>query len=262
MRILMHGFYEHFPNHKPIIGKPFINCYNDCFCAKKNTEENSIALLIEPRSIDPKGYLWIEDHPNQYKYIFTHDSELLKLPNARRINFGKVWDWSDEPKTKLCSMISSDKELCELHKARKQMALDYEDKIDVFGTYNGGPMVDTRTSHAAYKFAVVIENYIDDWWFTEKICNCFANKVIPLYLGAKKIGSVFDDGGIIRFCDIEQLRNGLDNLINDPGRADRIYKDSKESIEENYQRVKKYESFETWFFNEYGNLLNEMEIKK
>lgn len=260
MRVKMHGFYEHFPNHKPIAGEAFINCYNDGFCTKGNTDENSIALLIEPRSIDPRGYIWIEDHPNHYKYVFTHDNELLKLPNARPIYYGGIWSWSDEPKTKLCSIVSSDKEMCELHRIRKQLAFDYKGKIDTFGTFDGGPKVDTFTSHAAYKFAVVIENYIDDWWFTEKICNCFANKVIPLYLGASKIGSLFDTGGIIRFRNHEQLRRGLDELLNDPSRADMIYKSSKASIEENYKRVKKYENFETWFFNEYEGLLNGMEI--
>lgn len=256
MRILMHGFYEHFGNHKPVSGEPFINCYNDNFVSKDVVEPNSIALLIEPRSIDERGYCWIECHPEQYKYVFTHDSRLLKmLPNAKPILYGGVWGWSNEPKTKLCSMISSDKTMCELHIERLKLARKLKDKIDVFGTFDGGSRVNTFDSHSAYKYAVVIENYIDEIWFTEKICNCFANRVIPVYLGAEKIGSFFDTGGILRAPNFEQFERLVMNLISDPDRANRVYESSLPAIEENYKRVEKYRNFETWFFNEYDELL-------
>ena len=69
--------------------------------------------------------------------------------------------------------------------------------IDCMGNFNGGNKVDTKTIYAPYIFSVVVENYIDDYWFSEKICNCFANKCVPIYIGANKINELFDAHGII-----------------------------------------------------------------
>lgn len=257
MKVRLHSFYDTFRNHVPDCDEPFVDCYADSFCAKSGTERNAVAILIEPRSIDRHGYEWIEQNPNQYKYVFTHDSKLLNtLPNAKRILYGGVWSWSDEPKTKYCSMISSEKEMCELHKVRKRLAFMLQDKIDCFGTYNGGERVDTYTSHAPYRYAVVIENYIDDYWFTEKICNCFANKCIPIYYGAKKIDEFFNPNGIIHVNCEKGIYLATEMFDGDNGIAE--YEKRREAIEDNYKRVKEYENFESWFFREYESLLESL----
>lgn len=254
MRVRMHSFYDHFPHHNPVANEPFVDCYNDSFCAKSGTEPNAIALLIEPRSIDRHGYEWIEQHPDQYKYVFTHDSKLLNtLPNARLICYGGVWSWSDEQKTRFCSIVSSDKEMCELHRFRKKLAHEFKNKVDVFGTIDGGNYVSTYESHAPYRYAIIIENHIDDYWFTEKICNCFANKVVPIYLGAKKISEFFNSESILSF----QSPAGIRDCVNvmSTGYGENWYDSRIKAIEDNYNRVKAFENFETWFFNKYDELL-------
>lgn len=259
MRLKMHGFYEHFGNHKPINGEPYINCFNDNFCVQTSVPKNSIALLIEPRSIDKRGYEWIENHPNQYSYVFTHDSILLKkLSNAKPILYCNVWGWSDEPKTKFCSMISSDKEMCELHKIRKNLANELKDKIDCMGTFNGGRKVDTYEAHAPYMFSIVMENYIDEIWFTEKICNCFANKTIPVYYGATKIDDYFNKKGIFHVESIENIEEFIGIMTSNPELARTYYENVKDAIEDNYKRVDKYRNFERWFFETYDDLLNDL----
>lgn len=264
MKIEMHGYYDHFPNHRHDIPfEPYIDCFNDCFVASEYIPKNSIALMIEPRSIDPVGYDFLlrDNNWKKFKYIFTHDSELLRLPNAHLILWGfgnaNYNSFNDVPKTKNISMVSSDKELCELHKIRKQLALDLKGHplVDTMGTFDGGAFVDTKTIYAPYKFSIVVENYIDDYWFTEKICNCFANKTIPLYLGSPKIYKFFNPQGIMSFQP-QGLKDWLEYQT--PEILENKYNRRLEAIEDNYNRVKQYENFETWFFNKYGELLDEI----
>ncbi len=260
MKIKMHGKYDHFPNHNPLPFEPYIDCYNDVSCFTEIIEPNSIALLIEPRSLQ-YTYEWMEQrkHWRQFKYIFTHDSRLLEsCPNAKRILWGRVYDTNDIPKTKMVSMVSSDKEYCWLHKARKITARELYDNpdVDILGTIDGGDWKSTREIYAPYRFSVAFENYIDDYWFTEKICNCFANKTIPIYFGAKKITDFFNKDGIIRVPHHEDIPAVIDTLKWQG--FERQYELRRAAIEDNFERVKKFADFETWFFNEYGELLEGM----
>lgn len=264
MKVELHSYYDHFPNHKHDIPfEPYIDCYNDEFCIKEPIIPGSIALLIEPRSIIPDVYEWMERNYKKFRYVFTHDSRLLKAcDNAKLILWGmgnaNYNSFNDVPKTKYISMVSSDKELCEFHKIRKQLALDLKGHplVDTMGTFDGGAFVDTETIYAPYKFSIVVENYIDDYWFTEKICNCFSNKTIPLYLGSPKIYKFFNPQGIMSFQP-QGLKDWLEYQT--PDILENKYNRRLEAIEDNYQRVRKFENFETWFFKEYGELLDGLE---
>lgn len=254
ININMHGPYDHFPNHHVEKGQPYVNCYLD-FAVMEDAEPNSIALLIEPRSLQAYVYEYIESNYSKFKYIFTHDSKLLyTLPNSKLVHWGGVWTWSDEPKTKFCSMISAKKEYCDLHIIRKQLAFQLENTIDCYGTYNDGPMVDTYTAHGPYRYAVIMENYRDNYWFTEKICNCFANKVVPIYYGAKYISDYFNKNGIVIVNDTNKIPEVVNELkeiqIED-------YNGRIDAINENYDRVKAFRSFEERFYSKYENLLLE-----
>ena len=101
-----------------------VKCVCDDWVLRNKREGKQVALLIEPRPIQPQVYEYMLTHYNEYEYVFTHDSQLLAtLPNAKPIIWGNVWCRSEKPKkTKLISMTSSDKELCELHKIRKDIA--------------------------------------------------------------------------------------------------------------------------------------------
>jgi hypothetical protein len=48
-------------------------------------------------------------------------------------------------------------------------------------------------------FSVCIENSSERNYFTEKLIDCFAQKVIPIYWGAPNVSEFFDPDGII-FC--------------------------------------------------------------
>ena len=216
---------------------------------KSIPKERKIALMIEPRSYLPKGYEYLEDHYDEYKYIFTFDTELLKLPNALPIIFGTYWCSSDSLKTKGISMISSEKELCEGHIKRKELAriLDKSDKVDVKGNWNGGGYVEPIEAYRDYKFNIALENDKQDYYFTEKLCNCFANKVVPIYYGANKVGEFFDMSGIIYVENREEIPEIVEKLD-----ICREYEKRKEAIDRNYELVKQYKTFDEWFYKKYG----------
>lgn len=263
MKIKLHSYYDHFPNHKPLPFEGYIDCYNDVFCMREEIQPNSIALLIEPRPLQPEVYSWIEVNYNRFRYVFTHDSKLLKkCSNAKLILWGfgngNYTDYNDIPKTKNVSMVCSDKEMCCLHKARKLIANELKNNpdVDVMGTVGGGEFVDTKTIYAPYRFSVAFENHIDDYWFTEKICNCFANKTIPIYYGARKITDYFSKLGIIRVSHWEDIPAVIDSLSRSG--FEKMYQMRHLCIEGNYERVKKLSTFENWFFDKYESLLEGM----
>lgn len=262
MRIKLYSPYHHFPNHVAVDGEPYIPCYNDNFVRVDNIEPNAIALLIEPRPLQPKVYKHIEQHYDRFKYVFTHDSILLKtLPNAKLIIWGGVYDWADEPKdfTHPISMVASWKEEAPVRIMRKQLALELKDKIDCYGTFDGGKFANTHDIYAKYPFSVVIENHIDDYWLTEKVCNCFAMRTIPIYWGARHINKFFNADGIFITNGIDNIKDIVNRILAmDPVEVKKLYMSRICAIYENEERVKKFANFEDWFFKVYGDLLEEL----
>ncbi len=258
IRIKLYSPYHHFPNHEYVEGIPYIPCYNDNYVRMEKIEPNAIALLIEPRPLQPKSYAWIEEHYDNFKYVFTHDSILLKnIPNAKLIIWGGVYDWADEIKdfTHPISMVASWKEEAPVRILRKHLAIELQDEIDCYGTFReGGAFASTHDIYAKYPFSIVIENHIDDFWLTEKVCNCFANKTVPIYWGAQKIDNYFNPDGIIKANGIDDIKQIIRTI--DPKReyANRIL-----AINDNYKRVKSFANFESWFMNEYTELLEELQ---
>lgn len=232
-----------------------VKCVCDEQIYANKREGKQVMLLIEPKSIQPNVYEYALQVANQYEYVFTHDSQLLAvLPNAKPILWGGVWCRCENPKkTKLISMLSSDKELCELHKERKRIARKYKDKIDVYGTIDGGNYCDPIDTLEPYMYSVVIENYIDDIWFTEKICNCFATKTIPIYYGARDIGKYFNRYGIIKCNSLQELEDVIDGIIEKPDDAEYLYNcdSTQQELEENYELSKQYEKFDEWLYKTY-----------
>lgn len=253
VKVKMHSPYDHFPNHNAAPGERCVEIFNDEYVPQAT--RGGLALMLEPRSILPHVYDWLDCHSEQFPVIFTHDSKLLaNCPNARRVIWGGVWSWSDKPKTKGISMVASFKEFAEYHKIRKELALIFDswDNVDCYGTYKDkdAPFVWADDYLADYKFSIPVENYIDDYWITEKICNCFAHKVVPIYIGAKKIGEFFNMDGIIYVEDWHEIPNIVRTLD-----VDAEYEKRKAAIEDNYKRVKQFTKFEDWFFKTYDELL-------
>lgn len=259
MKIKLYSQYDHFPHYHPEDGESFVEIYNDgkiweAFASRPNGE---CALLIEPRPLQEENYKMLETKYARFKYVFTHDSQLLRIaPNALPICWWNEYSLNDEPKIKDISMICGIKDYCPLHIERMKIAEELKGKIDILGDIWGQPRVSIHDAYAPYKFAVIIENHVDDGWFTEKLLNCFANKTIPIYFGGKAFIKYFNQSGIIEVDNLHDIPLIIKN-ITEYG-VDKIYQNLKMPVEENYLLVQKYENFEDWFIKEYGGLLNDI----
>ena len=106
-----------------------------------------------------------------------------------------------------------------------------------------------------YRFNVAMENYSDGYYFTEKICNCFASRVVPIYWGCPNIGQFFDMDGIIYCRTHAEIIEAVDMVLKDPAGE---YSKRSLAIERNLQNVQKYRRYADWFLKQYGAMLEDM----
>lgn len=246
------GFY---PERRAESGR-YLDVYYDQTVLDCKDNNKKIAVLLEPRSMIGEAYDYCMEHPGEFGYIFTHDSKLLTLPNARYLNWSNVWFTSDSVKNKGISLVSSWKNWCPLHNARIELARYFEHNpaVDVYGSYRDKDgWCDTDTAHEHYRFAIVIENDIDEYWFTEKILNCFSTKTVPIYVGATRIGDIFNADGIIQVHNWRMIPEIIRSLD-----VDLEYTKRQQAIEDNFCRAIPYTiSWAERFMNDYDQILED-----
>lgn len=250
MKLVYHSFYDSFPReYGETPGE--VHMYADQFVMKCRPEPNSVALLVEPRSIIPDTYRWVEQNWEKYIHVYTFDGQLLEaIPNSKLMLYGQITaEFPDGPKTKNISMACSGKEFCEGHKNRQRIARELKGRIDVFGTFDGGAYASDEEIYSGYRFTVAMENYKEGYYFTEKICNCFASKIVPIYWGTNRISKFFDTDGIIKAATPDDVPKLVDMVLQDP---EGEYTKRLDAVERNYKYVQDYRSFARLFLKTYG----------
>jgi hypothetical protein len=112
---------------------------------------------------------------------------------------------------------------------------------DVFGQFDGSPRLEFKAdSLKDYRYQVVIENGVFDYYFTEKIMDCFVSMTIPIYLGAKKIGEFFNMDGIITIT--EKDIDNISIILKQCNEKD--YFDRLPAIKDNYARALEYQNLD------------------
>jgi hypothetical protein len=199
-----------------------------------------IFWLLEPRAIRPYGYSKIIEIESKFDYILTYDSELLKrsekyikyVVGQSRVYEPKIYD-----KTKMVSMIASNKQITEGHRFRHEISnkLSKKYNIDMWGS--GYKSFDSKLSPLSdYYFTVSVMNSKIDNFFTEVIVDNFMLGTVPIFWGCPNINEYFDERGIITFDTIDELDEILSKLtIND-------YLSRIEYIKNNFEIAKKYVS--------------------
>jgi hypothetical protein len=221
---------------------------------KDVSKKMSYGFLLESAAIIPEVYKHAYRVVNNFNLFFTHNSELLKYSNARWIPGGGVWiggkygkgEIKIFEKNKMISMVSSDKRMCALHEFRLQVleAVSSFQNVDILGTAVTG-WIPIHQSLEDYMFSIVIENYVDNLYFTEKINNCFATGTIPIYYGARHIDKIYNPEGIITFSTISELVGIINNL-----NEDEYYK-RMNALKDNHEICKQYISIEDYIYNNY-----------
>ena len=107
-------------------------------------------------------------------------------------------------------------------------------RVDFYGTGCEKPIDYKIEALKDYKFSIIVENSIEDGYFTEKLLDCFLSGTVPIYVGSKSVNNYFDENGIIHFEGDEDLPNILDTL------TDELYQSKMESIKKNFEIAKQY----------------------
>lgn len=201
-------------------------------------KENSYAWVIEPKCFSPAVYDRIISSENLYNKIFTHEKTLLDRSDKYVLNpFGCCWVPPEEQmiydKTKNLSIISSNKTFTDGHKLRHTVISRYKEHMDVYGR-GYSPIEFKLEGLKDYRFQIVIENCKRDYWFTEKLIDCFMTGTIPIYWGCPSIGDFFDTEGMIIIDNIEDIGKVIPLL------DETLYLSKKEHIQKNYDLGKKY----------------------
>ena len=226
------------------------------------------AMFIEGREIMPAFYSELEqklDFLKDFDGVFTNQETLLdSLPNAHFVTGWYPWYGSEKGggerdnalaylgKTKLISVVSSAKEMCDLHRLRKSVAQKCERECiaDAYGDFNGGPIVKCAEYLSDYMYHIAIENQISRGYITEKITNCFLSMTVPIYIGAPDVGDYFNPDGIIYISEPteEKLMEALKQC------SPEDYAARKEAVIDNYNRAKKLLCIEDYMVENYPEL--------
>lgn len=217
-------------------------------------------MLTESRTIVPKDYEVF--HRNRglekdFRYIFTYDDRILnEIENARFYPVA-AGIWNSEmregryrEKDRNLSILSSDKVMCELHRFRLELArlCKRERLADTFGRFDGGGYVEkVDETLNRYRFSMIIENDVSDYYFSERLTSCFAAQTVPVYLGARRIGDFFNTDGMILLgsADLEEA----ESLIAECTRE--RYEAMLPAVLDNYERVKEYVNMQDYLYEHY-----------
>jgi hypothetical protein len=217
-------------------------------------KSESIAWTLESSAIQPNVISFLGKRGNDYRRIFTHNASILeKYSHARFVPGGGVWIGGSHAgglidihsKSRLVSMISSKKLRSPLHRFRLAAAIQTKSQSKKFDVSIGSSRVESWNFLESHAFNIAIENYVDDFYFTEKLLNCFATGTVPIYRGARQIGDFFNSAGIIQFTTLKELSTILKNL-------DMVeYERRMEALQDNFTRVQKFLTIEDFIYQNY-----------
>lgn len=229
----------------------------------------NIASLIESPLVCKSSYDYIQNNYNKFDMILTFYKPFLDLnPNKFKLQlYGTTWINEKHRqiynKTKLCSLIASNKKNT-IGQILRHSIIDYlimknNTNVDFYGSrFNNLPYMNTKAyteEHSGchisnqkinglkdYMFSIVIENCKSDYYFTEKLIDCFLTGTVPIFWGCPSINNFFNVKGIIIFDTLEECIDIINSINVEK------YNEMKPYIEENFKIAnEKYTKFK---FNE------------
>ena len=146
-------------------------------------------------------------------------------------------------KTKLVSMISSNKRMVPGHLKRLEFVNKFKDQVDLYG--RGFQEIDCKEDGLRdYMFSIAVENAVYDTYFTEKLTDCFATGTIPIFYGCRGVTEYFNEDGII-FLDDEFDISTL---------TEELYYSKMDAIKDNYQRSLDFPVAEDFIYTNYFDI--------
>lgn len=237
-----------------------VECWIDLFSISNLKKSKKIFIQL-----DPDEYLHLNkaliERQNEFDYIFTFESEVLEnCENAILFEYGTTWlkpeEYIFQDKKFSLSFVCNNK----LHNPGHFIRHDIFDKQDhfkiplnfflssmnpdkndpfykqkeVISKFNNPILGDSKTPLFESMFSICVENVKKDYYFSEKLIDCFLCKSIPVYYGCSNIEQYFNMEGIISFDTIEELIEKTSTLTTE------FYESKYDIIEENYKKSLSY----------------------
>lgn len=140
-------------------------------------------------------------------------------------------------KSKLISVVSSNKKMCKGHEVRlsfvEKLKDYYGSDIDFFGR-GISDFSDKWDVLSPYKYHIALENNRQDYYITEKIMDPYLAFCFPIYYGALNVDKLFSKKSFapINIYEFEQSIKIIDNILSND-----IYIEKLDSIIESRMRV-------------------------
>jgi hypothetical protein len=142
----------------------------------------------------------------------------------------------------MVSIIASFKRQTDGHRLRHDVIHALGDKMDVYG--NGYRKIDNKLIGLKdYRFSIVIENTKQNFYFSEKLLDCFVTGTVPIYWGCPSIDKFFNKDGIITFNHMDDLNAILNNI------DENFYDTMKVAVKNNFDTAMKYKTAEDYLIN-------------
>ena len=213
-------------------------------------EKKVYGWIMEPPHFDSVQYNFVKKEFERFEKIFTFDKQLLGL--SKKFEFlpiGGCWILDEEKqiyeKSKLVSFVVSFKKMTIAHNFRHKI-VEKTSNVDVYG--NGYFPIDNKIeSLKDYMFSIVVENQKMDYFFSEKLIDCFVTGTIPIYYGCPSIPNFFDGEGILTFDNLPELLTILKNIDSN------LYQSKIDSVRKNFELAKKYVLAENFIYKKIKN---------
>ena len=221
-------------------------------CDYSDQHPNRIAWIIESPIIYKHNYSWIAENSDKFKIVLTHNKKLLDLGNNFKFYpLGGSWLWNDEirlwKKTRSINIICSHKNQTIGHNLRHAIVEKFNSQISVYG--NGYAAVDRKINALKnYRFSICIENCKEDFYFSEKLMDCFLSGTIPIYWGCPSIDKFFDISAMLLFEGIDEIPKILEMCNED------YYLKHFEGVLKNFEFAQQYLMPENWVYEHYDYL--------
>ena len=212
-----------------------------CYAYEIDETKENYAWILEPPIVNGENYFHMPRINNKFKYVFSYFKHLSNMiDNHIFVPHGGTWlreeDIAIHTKSKLVSFLFSDKNWNGFHKSRHQLYSLIKDNKDV-SFYGSGCEKNIPFKIEAlkdYYFSIIIENSVEDAYFTEKLIDCLLSGTIPIYLGTKQIGEYFNTDSMILFNDVSEIPDILSKLTPE------LYFSLIEGVKENFEKAKDY----------------------
>ena len=223
--------------------------------APPHQSPHKVAWLLESPEVTRKAYKSVSKDTQRFDRILTFYQPLLEqMHNARFTPIGGCWlhaqDWAIPTKTRNLSIIASAKKSLPGHKLRHDIINRHQREID-FVAGNGYHPIELKIEALRdFRYSLCIENCRENFYFSEKIIDCFLSGTVPIYWGCPSIGLFFNLDGLIVFDNPRQLKTLLASI------SESDYTQRLSAIQDNFERAKRYAYVENHVWNNIRPLLH------